>query len=102
VFQDVLPSQSMIHHKPEHRSFQDDEDPVTKKKSKSKCKITKFPNISKYLHSKHLCECSSGFMKTSYDMFISCFQLISITFPRKLMKIAYSLYENNLTLFYLV
>jgi hypothetical protein len=30
VYQDVLPIQSTIRHKPEHRSFQDDEDPITK------------------------------------------------------------------------
>jgi len=36
-------------------------------------------------------------METAYDMSISCFNLIFISSTGELMKTAYNLYENNLT-----
>ena len=36
----------------------------------------------------------------TYDMFISCFQVIFLSSIRLLLGNAYNLYENNLTLFY--
>jgi hypothetical protein len=48
VYQDVLPIQSTIRHKPEHQSFQDDEDPITKSQNRNVKK--KYQNISRYLH----------------------------------------------------
>lgn len=42
----VIPIQSMIRHKPEHRFFQDDEDPLTKK--------NQYQNATKtYFHGKN-------------------------------------------------
>jgi len=41
-------------------------------------------------------------MKTTYDMFISYFQLIFISSLRWLMETTYIFYKNSLTLFYLV
>jgi len=41
-------------------------------------------------------------MKSTYDMFISHFQVISINSLGLQMKSAYSLFENNLTLFHLL
>jgi hypothetical protein len=44
------------------------------------------------------------FMKTTYDShtFIHCFQNILINSPRYLMRTNFSLYGNNLTLFYFI
>jgi len=42
-------------------------------------------------------------MEIAFDMAISCFQLISTSLPRYFMKTTYFiLYENSLTLFYLL
>jgi len=41
-------------------------------------------------------------MKTTYDMLINCFQLISIRFSGYIMKTTNILYENNLNLFYIL
>jgi len=41
-------------------------------------------------------------METAHDMSVSCFQFISISSLGKFMKLAYSLYEKSLSLFYLM
>jgi len=41
-------------------------------------------------------------METTYDISISCFQLISVASTGLHTKIIYSLYENSLTLLYFI
>lgn len=51
---------------------------------------------------KHLWYCLIKLMKTTSNLFISCYKLISISFPRKLMKSTFRSYTNNLNWFYLM